>query len=67
MKNIRYDQFNNAYTLVRCKENKNGFPAGYLEIGSKLYKLEPSSASDGGMWIRVTALKKRANNPRGAF
>lgn len=62
MQNTRMDRFGNMTMLCKTKENKNGFQVGYVEIGNKLYKLEPSKASDGNLWIKVTALNKRSSN-----
>lgn len=64
--NVRTDRFGNAYTVVACKPNKKNehFSAGYVELGGKLYKLEPSEASKEGvsMWIRVTKVNKNRSN-----
>lgn len=59
---VRNDKFGNKYIVVGCKDKKdNGFPVGYVELGSKLYKLEPSPANKDGVhtWIRVTQVKKK--------
>lgn len=62
---IQTDKFNNPYQVVGLKNNKGGFPVGYVELGNKLYKLEPSEAKGDGkyvMWCRVTQVKKKANH-----
>jgi len=59
-KNIRTDKYGRPTMLVKCKPNKNGFPEGYLEIGSQLYKCAVSNnLKDGGYWIQVTKLAKQ--------
>lgn len=63
-KRISTDRFGNPYQVIGCKDKKgNGFPSGYVELGGKLYKLEPSSSNKEGvdMWIRVTQVKKQNN------
>ncbi|MDN3673436.1 hypothetical protein QWY99_10265 [Flavobacterium branchiarum] len=62
---ISTDRFGNAYQLIGCKDKKgNGFAQGYIELGGKLYKLEPSVAQKEGVefWVKVTAVKKRPTN-----
>ena len=62
-KRISTDRFGNPYQVVGCKDKKgNGFPVGYVELGGKLYKLEPSESQKEGtaLWIRVTQVKKNA-------
>lgn len=62
-KRISTDRFGNAYQVVGCRDKKgSGFPVGYVELGGKLYKLEPSPANKEGvdMWVKVTAVKKRS-------
>ncbi|UUF13244.1 MULTISPECIES: hypothetical protein [Flavobacterium] len=64
-KNIRTDRFGNPYQVVGCRDKKgNGFAFGYVELGGKLYKLEPSPANKEGveMWIKVTAVKKQSRS-----
>ena len=54
---LKTDRFGQPFTVVGCKPSKNeDFCAGYVELGGKLYKLEPSDANKDGvkMWIRVT-------------
>jgi hypothetical protein len=59
---IKTDRFGNAYQVVGCKENKSGFPVGYVTLGGKEYKLEPAESKKDGVhtWIRVTNVKKQA-------
>ncbi len=59
----RADRFGNPTALVGCKNNKKGYPVGYLEINNCLYKLEPSQSNKDGVaeWIKVTRMKKRSN------
>ena len=66
MARVRNDRFGNPSALVGCKPNKNGFPVGYIEIGGKLFKLEPSQSNKEGVaaWIRVTQMQRR---DRGSF
>lgn len=63
---IKTDRFGQAYQVIGCKPSKKNeaFCAGYVELGGKLYKLEPSVANKDGVavWIRVTAVKKQANH-----
>jgi hypothetical protein len=62
---INTDRFGQPFQVIGCKDKKdNGFCAGYVELGGKLYKLEPSTASKDGvaMWVKVTQVKKRNNN-----
>jgi len=58
---ISTDRFGNAYQLIGCKPNKNGYPVGYIELGGKLYKIEPSPSNKEGVdyWVKVTAIKKQ--------
>ena len=59
---ISTDKFGNPYQVIGCKDkNGSGFPKGYVELGGKLYKLEPSPAQKDGVetWIRVTQMKKQ--------
>lgn len=59
---IKTDRFGNPFQVIGCRDKKgNGFPVGYVELGGKLYKLEPSQANKDGVdtWIRVTAVKKQ--------
>jgi len=61
----RSDRFGNQYAVIGCKDKKgNGYPVGYITIGGKTYKLEPSEAEKEGvaMWIRVTRMPNRNNN-----
>jgi hypothetical protein len=63
---ISTDKFGNPYQLVSCKDKKGTgvFCSGYIELGGKLYKVEPSIAQKDGvmMWVRITAMKKRPTN-----
>lgn len=62
---ITNDRFGNPYQVIGCKDKKGtGFPKGYVELGGKLYKLEPSPASKEGVevWIKVTAVKKQTQS-----
>jgi hypothetical protein len=62
---IKTDRFNNPYQVIGCKDPKDtGFPKGYVELGGKLYKLEPSKANKEGVdvWIKVTQVKKQAQH-----
>ncbi|POS01584.1 hypothetical protein Q361_10944 [Flavobacterium croceum DSM 17960] len=61
-KNIKTDRFGQPYQNVACKNNKNGYPVGYAELGGKLYKIEPGGSSDGvDQWVKITKVdaKKR--------
>lgn len=62
-KRIRTDRFGNPYQVVGCKDNKNGFAVGYVELGGKLYKIEPSKADKDGVsvWVKITLVKKNQN------
>jgi len=55
------DRFGNAFKVVGCKPNKNGFSVGYTEINGVMYKLEPSPSNKDGVdtWIRITKMPKR--------
>jgi len=60
---ISSDRFGQPYQVVSCKDKKgSGFPKGHVELGGKLYKLEPSPSKKEGveMWIRVTQVKKQS-------
>lgn len=63
---ITNDRFGNPYQLIGCKPNKGGFPVGYIELGGKTYKVEPSPANKEGVlfWVKVTKLdeKKRVTS-----
>lgn len=64
-KRISTDRFGNPFQLIGCKDKKgNGFPYGYVELGGKLYKVEPSSAQKDGVeyWVKITAVKKRSSH-----
>ena len=61
----RKDRFGNDYAVIGCKDKKGtGYPVGYITIGGKTFKLEPSEANKEGvaMWIRVTKMQKRTSN-----
>lgn len=62
-KRISNDKFGNPYQLIGCKENDKGFSKGFIELGGKLYKIEPSQAQKDGVsyWVKVTQMKKQAN------
>ncbi|WP_294964985.1 hypothetical protein [uncultured Flavobacterium sp.] len=62
---ISTDRFGNPYQLIGCKDRKGtGFSSGYIELGGKLYKIEPSVAQKDGVeyWVKVTAVKKKASH-----
>jgi len=63
-KYVKNDRFGNPYQVIGCKPNKNGFPVGYVELGSKLYKLEPSDSQNPkySHWVKVTEVKKQNKN-----
>jgi hypothetical protein len=64
-KRISTDRFGNPYQLIGCKDKKgNGFASGYIELGGKLYKVEPSTAQKDGVlyWVKITAVKKQASH-----
>jgi hypothetical protein len=59
---ISNDRFGNPFQVIGCKDKKGtGFCKGYVELGGKLYKLEPSPAKKDGVeaWIKVTQVKKQ--------
>jgi hypothetical protein len=59
---IKNDKFGNPFQVVGCKDKKgNGFAVGYVELGGKLYKLEPSEAKKEGVkaWVKITQVKKQ--------
>lgn len=58
---IQEDKFGQPTQLIGCKANEKGFCKGYIELGGKLYKLEPSKSQNEkyGYWIKVTLCKKR--------
>lgn len=61
-KRISTDRFGNAYQVIGCRDKKGtGFPYGYVELGGKLYKIEPSESKKDGvdMWVKITAVKKQ--------
>lgn len=61
-KYIKTDRFGNPYQVIGCKDERGtGFPKGYIELGGKLYKIEPSKASKEGVevWVKVTQVKKQ--------
>jgi hypothetical protein len=60
---VSTDRFGNLYQLIGCKDKKGtGFSSGYVELGGKLYKIEPSVAQKDGVefWVKITAVKKRS-------
>ena len=59
---ISTDRFGNPYQLIGCKDKKGtGFSHGYIELGGKLYKVEPSTAQKEGVefWVKITLVKKK--------
>jgi hypothetical protein len=70
MANVRLDRFGNKSMSIFCKNNKNGYPQGYVEVGSKFFKIEPgkeeSTAKDGtpGYWVKMTEVKKLSPNDK---
>lgn len=58
---VKTDRFGNAYQLIGCKPNKNGYAVGYMKIGNATYKIEPSTSNKEGVdaWVKVTRMKKR--------
>lgn len=58
---VKTDRFGNAYQVIGCKENKNGYPVGYVTLGGSLYKVEPSKSEKDGVaaWVRITKVQKR--------
>jgi hypothetical protein len=63
-KRISNDRFGNPYQLIGCKDKKGkGFAVGYIELGGKLYKVEPSQATKEGVlyWVKITAVKKNTS------
>ncbi len=65
-KYVKTDRFGNAYQVIGCKPSKKNpdFAVGYVELGGKLYKIEPSAAQKDGVsyWCRVTQVKKHNTN-----
>lgn len=64
---VSTDKFGNPYQVVGMKDKKGtGFPKGYIELGNKLYKIEVSESKkdDVHAWVRVTEVKKQAQNRR---
>ena len=61
---IKTDRFGNPYQLIGCKVNQKGFAAGYVELGGKLYKVEPSVSQNEkyGYWVKITLAKKKPNH-----
>ncbi len=62
------DRFGNAYSLVSCKDKKGtGFSKGWVEIGGKLYKIEPSEAAKDGVmyWVKITKMNSNQNTMHG--
>ena len=68
MARVRNDRFGNPTVLVGCKDNKRGYPVGYVTISNKTYKIEPSESKKDGvrLWLRVTELSARQRN-NGSF
>ena len=67
---VKQDRFGNKFQSIFCKENKNGYPQGYVELGKKLYKIEPSTETkennkgEAGVWAKITEVKKRTEAER---
>jgi hypothetical protein len=61
---IKNDRFGNPYQLIGCKVNDKGFAKGYIELGGKLFKIEPSVSQNEkyAYWVKVTAVKKQSLN-----
>ena len=62
---ISTDRFGNPYQLIGCKDKKGtGFSSGYVELGGKLYKVEPSQAQKDGVefWVKITLVKKKPSH-----
>jgi len=62
---VSNDRFGNPYQLIGCKDKKDtGFAKGYVELGGKLYKIEPSTAQKDGVlfWVKITLVKKNQGN-----
>lgn len=64
-KYVKTDRFGRPFQNIKCKMNKNGYPSGYWELGSKLYKIEPSmetttdnKSGEDIMWVRITKVDK---------
>lgn len=58
---IKTDRFGNPYQVIGCKDNRNGYPVGYAELGGKLYKVEPSESKNEkySHWVKLTLVKKQ--------
>ena len=66
---IKTDRFGQSFQSIFCRNNKNGYPVGYVELGSKLYKVEPGQVSENrkgesGTWCKITAVKKRTQSTK---
>lgn len=61
---IKNDRFGNPFQLIGCKPNDKGFCKGYIELGGKLYKVEPSISQNEkyGYWVKITAVKKQSTS-----
>ena len=59
---IKADRFGNPTQLIGCKANDKGFAKGFVELGGKLYKVEPSQANKEGVayWVKFTLMKKES-------
>jgi hypothetical protein len=68
MASIRRDPLGRLTQLVKCKLSKRGFPVGYMELGGKLYKVEPSEGKKDGViyWVKVTLLDKSSRSRSGS-
>ena len=72
---VNKDRFGNDYIVIGCYDKKEkGYAVGYVEIGNKLYKVEPSEAKsdkqnkrgeDLLMWVKLTHVPKQSSKKRG--
>ena len=62
--NVRLNRFGNAEKVIGIKANRNGYPTGYVEIGSQLYQIGVTNSNKDGVefWVRLTKLAKRPKN-----
>lgn len=67
---VKTDRFGRSYQNVKCTDKKDsGFFAGHVELGGKLYKVEPGSEKSEDnktgkpiMWVRITRVQKQIRN-----
>lgn len=55
------DRFGNEQVVVGLKDKKGtGYPKGYIEIGSSLFKITTSPSNKEGVheWVTLTKMKK---------